>query len=70
MLSMLSMLSMLCLYLLLRTRGSLPFNPIAAPNMSPMLAFDTAASFITGTNWQAYAGETGASTSRRWPDWW
>jgi len=49
------------LYALLRLQGVLPFNPTHAPGMSPELAFNTAASFITGTNWQAYAGETQAS---------
>jgi potassium-transporting ATPase potassium-binding subunit len=32
-----------------------------APGMSPLLAFNTAVSFVTGTNWQAYEGETQAS---------
>ena len=49
------------LYVILRLQGVLPFNPTHAPGMSPELAFNTAASFITGTNWQAYAGETQAS---------
>ncbi len=49
------------LYLLLRMQGVLPLNPTAAAGMSPDLAFNTAVSFVTNTNWQAYAGETGAS---------
>jgi K+-transporting ATPase ATPase A chain len=49
------------LYLLLRLQGVLPLNPTAAVGMSPDLAFNTAVSFVTNTNWQAYAGETGAS---------
>ncbi len=49
------------LYLLLRTQGLLPWNPTAAPGMGPDLAFNTAVSFVTNTNWQAYAAETGAS---------
>jgi K+-transporting ATPase ATPase A chain len=49
------------LYLLLRLQGVLPINPTAAVGMSPELAFNTAISFVTNTNWQAYAGETGAS---------
>ncbi|HMK98865.1 MAG TPA: potassium-transporting ATPase subunit KdpA, partial [Acidimicrobiales bacterium] len=53
--------SLLVLYGILRLQGHLPFNPTGAPGMSPMLAFNTAASFVTGTNWQAYAGETQAS---------
>jgi potassium-transporting ATPase potassium-binding subunit len=53
--------STLLLYAILRLQGGLPFNPTGAPGMSPMLAFNTAVSFVTGTNWQAYAGETQAS---------
>ena len=53
--------SSLLLYLILRLQGVLPLNPAHAPGMSPMLAFNTAISFITGTNWQAYQGETQAS---------
>jgi K+-transporting ATPase ATPase A chain len=49
------------LYLLLRLQGVLPLNPTAAVGMSPELAFNTAISFVTNTNWQAYAGETAAS---------
>jgi len=55
------LVSLLVLYGILRLQGHLPFNPTKAPGMTPMLAFNTAASFITGTNWQAYAGETQAS---------
>jgi potassium-transporting ATPase potassium-binding subunit len=55
------LLSSLLLYLVLRLQGVLPLNPTHAPGMSPMLAFNTAISFITGTNWQAYEGETQAS---------
>ncbi len=55
------MLSTLLLYLILRLQGHLPLNPTGAPDMPPLLSFNTAASFITGTNWQAYEGETAAS---------
>jgi potassium-transporting ATPase potassium-binding subunit len=55
------LLSSLLLYLILRLQGVLPLNPARAPGMSPLLAFNTAISFITGTNWQAYEGETQAS---------
>jgi potassium-transporting ATPase potassium-binding subunit len=51
----------LLLYLILRLQGHLPLNPTHAPGMSPLLSFNTAVSFITGTNWQAYEGETAAS---------
>ena len=53
--------STLLLYLILRLQGVLPLNPTHAPGMSPLLSFNTAVSFITGTNWQAYEGETQAS---------
>ena len=55
------LLSTLLLYLILRLQGVLPLNPARAPGMSPQLSFNTAISFITGTNWQAYEGETQAS---------
>jgi potassium-transporting ATPase potassium-binding subunit len=55
------LLSTLLLYGILRLQGHLPLNPTHAPGMSPLLSFNTAASFITGTNWQAYEGETAAS---------
>ncbi len=51
----------LWLYVLLRTQQWLPFNPAHAPNMAPDLAFNTAISFLTNTNWQFYAGETAMS---------
>jgi K+-transporting ATPase ATPase A chain len=54
-------LSTLLLYGILRLQGVLPLNPTHAPGMPPLLSFNTAISFITGTNWQAYAGETQAS---------
>ena len=53
--------SALLLYLILRLQGVLPLNPSHAPGMPPLLSFNTAVSFITGTNWQAYEGETQAS---------
>jgi potassium-transporting ATPase potassium-binding subunit len=55
------MLSTLLLYAILRLQGVLPLNPTHAPGMPPLLSFNTAASFVTGTNWQAYEGETAAS---------
>jgi K+-transporting ATPase ATPase A chain len=53
-----SLVSMLALYLLERVQGWLPFNPQQLPNVPPALAFNTAASFTTNTNWQAYSGES------------
>ncbi|KQT46305.1 ATPase [Aureimonas sp. Leaf454] len=48
----------LLLYLLLRLQGVLPLNPQGFPGLSPHLAFNTAVSFVTNTNWQSYGGET------------
>jgi potassium-transporting ATPase potassium-binding subunit len=55
------LLSCALLYAILRLQGVLPLNPAGAPGMSPRLAFNTSISFVTGTNWQAYEGETQAS---------
>jgi K+-transporting ATPase ATPase A chain len=41
-----------------RLQGWLPLNPQAFPALPPDLAFNTAVSFTTNTNWQAYGGET------------
>ncbi|HHY99236.1 MAG TPA: potassium-transporting ATPase subunit KdpA [Firmicutes bacterium] len=48
---------MLVLYLLQRLQGHLPLNPQRFGPVAPDLAFNTAASFMTNTNWQAYSGE-------------
>jgi K+-transporting ATPase ATPase A chain len=54
-----SAVSMLVLYLIQRIQGILPFNPQHLGGVAPEhLAFNTAASFTTNTNWQAYSGET------------
>jgi K+-transporting ATPase ATPase A chain len=54
-----SLVSMIVLYLMQRLQGYLPFNPQKFGAVSPAhLAFNTAASFTTNTNWQAYAGES------------
>ena len=53
-----SAVSMVVLYLLQRLQGILPFNPRGLPGVAPDLAFNTAASFTTNTNWQSYVGET------------
>ncbi len=49
------------LYLLLRTQAWLPLNPQHFANLSPDLAWNTAVSFMTNTNWQFYSGESTAS---------
>ena len=46
------------LYLILRGQGVLPLNPLHLAGMSPHLAFNTAISFVTNTNWQSYSGES------------
>ena len=48
----------LLLYLLLRLQAALPFNPAEQSAVAPDLAFNTAVSFITNTNWQNYGGES------------
>ncbi|ACV57313.1 potassium-transporting ATPase subunit KdpA [Alicyclobacillus acidocaldarius] len=48
-------------YAVFRLQGVLPLNPAHIPAMPPYLAFNTAASFITNTNWQNYAGEQSLS---------
>ena len=45
------------LYAILRGQSALPLNPDAIGSMAPDLAFNTAVSFVTNTNWQAYSGE-------------
>jgi K+-transporting ATPase ATPase A chain len=53
-----SVVSMLVLYLIQRVQHWLPWNPQGFGAVAPDLAFNTAASFTTNTNWQAYGGET------------
>src|SRR6202163_1947161 len=54
-----SVVSMVVLYVMQRIQGFLPFNPQKFGAVSPAhLAFNTAASFTTNTNWQAYSGES------------
>ncbi len=49
---------LLLVYLLQQIQGWLPLNPQAVPSVEPALAFNTAASFVSNTDWQFYAGET------------
>jgi potassium-transporting ATPase potassium-binding subunit len=49
---------LLLLFALLRLQEFLPFNPQGLPNVPTDLAWNTAVSFTTNTNWQNYAGET------------
>jgi len=50
--------SMALLYLIQRMQQWLPLNPQKMVNVPPALAFNTAASFTTNTNWQNYSGES------------
>jgi K+-transporting ATPase ATPase A chain len=52
-----SFVSVICLYVLQRVQSGLPWS-IGMPDVDPALAFNTAASFVTNTNWQAYSGES------------
>src|ERR1017187_6762244 len=58
MLLLFSVVSMLLLYLMQRGQGYLPLNPQKFAAVPQALAFNTAASFTTNTNWQNYSGET------------
>ncbi len=53
-----SMVGMLVLYAMQRLQAFLPLNPQKFAGVAPDLAFNTAASFTTNTNWQAYGGES------------
>lgn len=52
-----SVVTMLLTYLILRLQSVLPLNPQQMPPVSEPLSFNTAASFLTNTNWQNYGGE-------------
>lgn len=51
-------LGLLVLFLMLMCQGFLPLNPNHLPGLKWDLAFNTAVSFVTNTNWQAYSGES------------
>jgi K+-transporting ATPase ATPase A chain len=53
-----SLVSLLFTYFILRYQDHLPLNPQGLTGLSPALAFNTAASFTTNTNWQNYGGES------------
>jgi K+-transporting ATPase ATPase A chain len=55
-----SIFGFLLVYFIQRAQAYLPFNPqnLGTPNVTPDLAFNTAVSFVTNTNWQAYSGES------------
>ena len=52
-----SAISMLFIYLLFRLQQHLPLNPQHLGSVNPYVSFNTAASFMTNTNWQVYGGE-------------
>ena len=56
-----SLVGLVYLYVLLRTQKWLPLNPQGFDNMAPDLAWNTAVSFTTNTNWQFYSGESSLS---------
>ncbi|GEN60679.1 potassium-transporting ATPase subunit KdpA [Acetobacter nitrogenifigens] len=51
-------LCFLAVYALLRLQAQLPLNPTGMSAVAPDLAYNTAMSFVTNTNWQSYSGET------------
>ena len=53
-----SAVSMVFIYVVFRFQHPLPLNPEGLPAVNPYVSFNTAASFVTNTNWQAYGGET------------
>ena len=53
-----SMVSLAMVYAIQRLQGVLPFNPAGLAGVPAALAFNTAVSFVTNTNWQSYGGET------------
>lgn len=56
-----NLIGVVLLFAILLLQGALPFNPQHLPGMSVDLAFNTAISFMTNTNWQAYSGESAVS---------
>ena len=53
-----SAVGLLLEYAIFRLQGHLPFNPQQLPSVTPALSWNTAVSFLTNTNWQAYSGES------------
>ncbi len=56
-----NLMGFLFLFVILVTQGALPLNPQNYPGLTWHLAFNTAMSFVTNTNWQAYSGEASLS---------
>src|SRR5262249_19172204 len=55
---MFNVLGILVVYLLQGLQGALPGTPLHLPAVTPQVSFNTAVSFGTNTNWQAYGGES------------
>jgi len=53
-----SLVSMIFIYLIMRLQGHLPLNTQGFAGVNPWVSINTAASFMTNTNWQSYGGET------------
>ena len=56
-----NLVGLVLLFAILLLQGSLPLNPQHLPGLEWTLAFNTAVSFVTNTNWQAYSGEASLS---------
>ena len=57
------LLCFLAAYAIMRLQAGLPLNPMGQAALAPDLAFNTAVSFLTNTNWQSYGGETTMSNA-------
>ncbi|WP_306590594.1 potassium-transporting ATPase subunit KdpA [Geothrix sp. 21YS21S-4] len=55
--TLLKLVGLAAVFLLMRAQAALPFNPEHRAGVDAALSFNTAVSFITNTNWQAYGGE-------------
>ncbi|HEX5655613.1 MAG TPA: potassium-transporting ATPase subunit KdpA, partial [Polyangiales bacterium] len=53
-----NLFGLLAVYAIQRLQGVMPLNPLQLPAVNPELSFNTAISFASNTNWQAYSGET------------
>jgi K+-transporting ATPase ATPase A chain len=56
--TLIKLIGLAAVFLLMKTQAALPLNPEHQANVATDLSFNTAVSFITNTNWQAYSGET------------
>jgi K+-transporting ATPase ATPase A chain len=56
--TLIKLLGLVAVFLLMKAQAVLPLNPEHQANVATDLSFNTAVSFITNTNWQAYSGET------------